>query len=80
MPVQRHNLVSEELRRAGVAASTIREALSDWFKQEEKRIIAELAQCPATLEAMLKVKASAIAFHSLDNQLAIAAGLAGEDK
>lgn len=61
--------ISDELRRKGVAASTIREALGDWRTQEMLRIIAKLAKGPATLEALLEVKSEASAYHKLTSEL-----------
>lgn len=61
--------ISEELRRKGVAASTIREALGDWRQLEMLRIIAKLAKSPATLEALLEVKSEAQSFHRLTHEL-----------
>ena len=61
--------ISEEFRRKGIAASTIREALGDWRGQEMLRIIAKLAKGPATLESLLEVKSEAQAFTRLMNEL-----------
>lgn len=65
--------IGEELRRKGVAASTIREALGGWREQEILRIIAKLAKSEATLASLLEVKSEAQAFvrlaHELENAM-----------
>lgn len=61
--------ISDELRRKGVAASTIREALGGWREQEMLRIIAKLAKGAATMEALLEVQSEAKAFHRLTHEL-----------
>ena len=61
--------ISEELRRKGVAASTIREALGGWHEREGERIIIALAKSPATLEALLGIQAEAKAFYKLKKEL-----------
>ena len=63
------NEISEELRRRGVAASTIREALGDWHTREAERIIVALAKTPATLEALLTIQAEAKAYYRLEKEL-----------
>ena len=72
-----HIEISAELRRAGVAASTIRDALRPWIEQERDRIIAELASAPATIEALLKIKADAMGYFQLKRQLEMAMNQAG---
>ena len=71
--------ISEELRRKGVAASTIREALGDWHGREGERIIIALAKAPATLEALLGIQAEAKAFYRLDKELTSAMNSGRED-
>lgn len=71
--------ISDELRRKGVAASTIREALGDWRTQEMLRIIAKLAKGPATLEGLLEVQSEAKAFHRLTHELETAMNNGGID-
>jgi len=66
------NEISEELRRRGVAASTIREALGDWHTREAERIIVALAKAPATVEALLTIQAEAKAYYRLDKELSSA--------
>lgn len=61
--------ISDELRRAGVAASTIRQALGPWIASERDRIIAELVNAPATMEALLKIKADAGGYAAIKRQL-----------
>lgn len=61
--------ISEELRRKGVAASTIREALGEWREQEILRLIASMAKAPSTLEGLLQVQAEAKAFYKLTKEL-----------
>jgi hypothetical protein len=69
--------ISTELRRAGVAASTIREALHGWIESERDRIIATLAASPSTLDALLKIQVDASALFHLKRQLETAMGQAG---
>lgn len=61
--------ISDELRRKGVAASTIRDALGDYRQLEMLRIIAKLAKAPATLEALLEIKSEARSFYILTHEL-----------
>lgn len=61
--------IGEELRRKGIAASTIREALGEWREQEMLRLIAKLAKSTPTLEGLLEVKSEAQAFVRLTNEL-----------
>ena len=61
--------ISEELRRKGVAASTIREALGDWRSQEMLRIIAKLAKGASTMESLLEIQSEAKAFQRLTHEL-----------
>lgn len=68
--------ISSELRRAGVAASTIREALGSWIQSERDRIIAALAASDADLETLLKIKCDATALFQLKRQLDTAMGQA----
>ena len=70
--------ISEELRRRGVAASTIREALGDWHGREGERIIIALAKSPATLEALLGIQAEAKAYYRLNKELELAMNQGGE--
>jgi SOS response regulatory protein OraA/RecX len=72
--------LSSELRRKGVAASTIREALGSWREQEMLRIIAKLAKGSATLESLLEVQSEAKAFHKLTKELEIAMSNGGIDQ
>ena len=69
--------ISTELRRAGVAASTIREALRPWIESERDRIIAALASSPSTLDALLKLQVDASALFHIKRQLEVAMGQAG---
>jgi hypothetical protein len=64
--------ISTELRRAGVAASTIRDALGDFVAREPERIIAALALSEGSYAELLKIKADATAFHQLKRQLDMA--------
>ncbi len=61
--------IGDELRRKGVAASTIREALGDWHGREGERIIIALAKSSPTLEALLAIQAEAKAFYRLNKEL-----------
>lgn len=69
--------ISDELRRSGVAASTIREALGAWIESETKRILTSLAQAPATLEALLTIKADAVALTKITRELDLAMNRGG---
>lgn len=69
--------ISSELRRSGVAANTIRDALGPWIAQERDRIIAALAQGDCSLESLLKIKVEATALFHLKRQLETAMGMAG---
>lgn len=64
--------ISEELRRKGVAASTIREALGDWHTREAERIIVMLAKATPTFEVLLSIQAEAKAYYRLDKELSSA--------
>ncbi len=66
--------VGAELRRAGVAANTIRDALKPWIEQERDRIIASLAASPADLDSLIKIKCDATALFQLKRQLEVAMG------
>lgn len=68
--------ISYELRRAGIAASTIREALGPWIIIECDRIIAALATSSADIEALLRIKSDATALFQLKRQLELAMGQA----
>lgn len=61
--------IGDELRRKGVAASTIHEALGDWRTREMLRLIAELAKGESTLENLLKIQSEAKAFTRLTFEL-----------
>ncbi len=61
--------LGDELKRRGVAAGTIKEALGPWREQEMLRIISGLAKGPATLESLLEWKAAATAFYRLTKEL-----------
>ena len=61
--------ISDELRRKGVAASTIREALGDWHSREGERIIIALAKSDSTLETLLGIQAEAKAYYRLKKEL-----------
>lgn len=73
--------ISDELRRKGVAAATIREALGGWREQEMLRLIAALAKSPSTLEALVTVQADAKSFYRLTKELelSMAHGIDDED-
>jgi hypothetical protein len=71
--------ISTELRRAGIAASTLRDALGNFIKQEPERIIAALALSSANIDDLLKIKADAIAYHQLKRQLDLAMQQGGID-
>lgn len=71
--------ITDELRRKGVAASTIREALGDWHTREAERIIIALAKASATLEALLTIQAEAKAYYRLDKELTSAMNQGTED-
>lgn len=71
--------ISLELRRRGVAASTMREALGDWFEQEKRRIIAQLATCEPELTKLLQLKAEATALHKLDKELQSAVSMGSDE-
>ncbi len=64
--------ISEELRRKGVAASTIRDALGGWRENEMLRIIASMAKAPSTLEALVAIQADAKSFYRLTKELELA--------
>ena len=64
--------LSDELRRKGVAASTIREALGDWHTRELERIIVMLAKATPTFEVLLSIQAEAKAYYRLDKELSSA--------
>jgi len=61
--------LAPELVRAGVAAETIRKALGPYREKEMLRIIAALAKAPATMEALLEIKADATSFYKLTKEL-----------
>lgn len=69
--------ISAELRRAGIAANTIRDALRPWIEQERDRIIAALASASASHEELLKIKADATAYFHLKRQLELSMSHAG---
>jgi SOS response regulatory protein OraA/RecX len=62
-------VISEALRRKGVAAETITEALGDTLDKERKRIIAALAQCPTDLDRLIQIKVDAMAVYKLSKEL-----------
>ena len=66
--------INTELRRAGVAASTIRDALKPWIESERDRLIAALAASSCDLDSLLKIKCDATALHQLKRQLEMAMG------
>jgi hypothetical protein len=68
--------ISAELRRAGVAAETIRSALRPWIESERDRIIAALASSPSELSSLLKIQVDAAALFHLKRQLETAMGQA----
>lgn len=72
--------ISLELRRRGVAASTMREALGEWFEAEKRRIIAQLAVCEPELTRLLQLKADATALHKLDKELQSAVSMGTDDE
>lgn len=57
-----------ELRRRGIAASTIREALGDWIVSERDRIVSKLATA-ATQSDLIAVQVDARAYQKLRNEL-----------
>lgn len=74
-----HDLtISDELRRKGVAASTIREALGSWIAAETERIISMLAVASPSHVDLLGIQADAKALHKLKKQLEIAMQRGGE--
>jgi hypothetical protein len=79
--MQRDTSISDELRRAGVAASTIREALGPWIVSETERIIKALAVCPPSHVDLIAIAADAKALHKVKSQLeqAMQRGGVGED-
>lgn len=64
--------ISEELRRRGVAASTIREALGGWVIAETDRIIKTLATTAPNHVDLLAIQADAKALFKLTSQLELA--------
>lgn len=60
--------ISGELRRRGIAASTIREGLSDWIVAERDRIVSKLATA-ATQSDLVAVQVDAKAYQKLRNEL-----------
>lgn len=69
--------LGEELRRKGVAASTIRDALGEWRGREMLRVIAKLATGASTMESLLEVQSEAKAFVKLTKELETAMGNGG---
>jgi hypothetical protein len=64
--------ITSELRRRGVAASTIRDALGQWVIAETDRIIKALATAPPSHIDLLAVQADAKALFKLTTQLELA--------
>jgi len=64
--------ITAELRRRGVAASTIRDALGQWIVSETDRIIRALAAAPPSHIDLLAIQADAKALHKLTSQLELA--------
>ena len=77
----RDSSISDELRRAGVAASTIRDALGPWIAAETDRIIKALAVTAPNHVDLIAIAADAKALHKLKSQLesAMQRGGAGEN-
>ena len=73
--------ISSELRRRGVAASTIRDALGSWVITETDRIIKALAVATPSHIDLLAIQADAKALFKLTSQLELAMkrGNASED-
>ena len=74
----RDTSISEELKRAGVAASTIRQALGPWIVSETERIIKQLAVTPPTLPDLLALQGDAKALFKVKTQLETAMQRGGE--
>jgi len=70
--MERQEDIASELRRRGVAASTIREALASWVLSETDRIIRALAIAPPSHIDLLAIQADAKALHKLTSQLELA--------
>jgi len=64
--------ITAELRRRGVAASTIREALGQWVINETDRIIKALAVAAPSHIDLLAIQADAKALFKLTTQLELA--------
>ena len=61
--------LGDELRRKGVAAGTIRDALGDWHSREAERLIAAIAKAPSDLPTLLGLQAEVKAYYRLDKEL-----------
>ncbi len=61
--------ISGELRRRGIAASTIREALADFMVTERDRIVAKLATSGVSLDELIGAQVDARAYMKLRNEL-----------
>jgi hypothetical protein len=64
--------ITAELRRRGIAASTIRDALGQWIISETDRIIKALATVEPSHINLLSVQADAKALFKLTTQLELA--------
>ena len=67
--VEQSEGIGVALRRRGVAASTLREALGDYVLGEPEKIVRKLAAAPSTLEGLIAVQADAKAFTALKREL-----------
>lgn len=61
--------LSGEMRRRGIAASTIREALGDWIVTERDRIVSKLATVGVSMEDLIGIQVDARAYMKLRNEL-----------
>jgi len=79
--MERQEDIASELRRRGVAASTIRDALGSWVITETDRIIKALAVATPSHIDLLAIQADAKALFKLTSQLELAMkrGNASED-
>lgn len=78
--MRREEGISVELRRRGIAASTLREALGPWILAEPERLVRALASAPATLDAVLAIKGEATAYVKLKRELDAAMSDGGIDE
>jgi len=76
----RDTSISDELRRRGVAAATMREALGPWIIEETDRLIKSMAMCSPNHVDLLAIQADAKALHKLKSQLESAMTRGGADE